>query len=220
MKDAPCERATRSHSGIIFFLLLAVTALFCGCVNGPDDVIVLPQADTYYTKVAEGWLEFQRGNYENAITVFGEASDIDPTLPEAYLGLGWCYSMLDQMDNALSNFDLAIAVESESPHGYAAKAFVHLALSQYETAIEMAIEAISLGGEEYVFGQFPDVNTENLRLLMAESYYATGQYTNSREQVDILNPDNNLDPDSRTYLQELLLEIENLGSTMPISTTD
>ena len=213
MKDGQCRRETRLSALITSAV---VTAIFCGCITGPDDVIVLPPVDAYYTKVAEGWLEFESGHYGNAITAFSEASEIDPMLSEAYLGLGWCYAMLDQMEDSLSTFDLAITREPESPHGYAAEAFVYLARSEYEAAIEAANKAISLGGEGYVFGQLPDVRTRNLRLLMAESYYATGQYEDSRRQVDILRPDNSLDQDSGAYKQELLLEIEDFGPIMPV----
>ncbi len=189
-------------------MLLAIAS---GCVNGPDDVVTLPPADEYHTEVAAGWLEFGAGRHEDAITAFDRAVEIDSALPEAYVGLGWSYAMLDQLDIALSNLDLAIAGDSESPDGYAAKAFVHLARGEYESAIESAVEAIDSGGEDYVFSQLPDVQTRNLRLVMAESHYAIGQYSDAQAQMDILNPNNNLDKDSQTYRQELLLEIENLG---------
>ncbi len=213
MKDGQCRRETRPS---VLIASAIVTVLFCSCISGPDDVIVLPPVDTYYTKVAEGWLEFESRHYQNAVTVFSEASEIDPLPAEAYLGLGWCYAMLDQMDDSLSTFDLAITKEPESPHGYASEAFVYLARNEFAAAIDTASEAISLGGEGYVYGQLPDVRTRNLRLLMAGSYYATGQYEDARMQVDILKPGNNLDQDSGAYKQELLLEIENLGSTVPV----
>ncbi|MFC1717006.1 hypothetical protein ACFL6S_25280 [Candidatus Poribacteria bacterium] len=195
-------------------LLLLAVVFLDGCVNGPDDVVVLPPFDDYHTAIAEGWLEFGAGRYNNAITAFDEATEIDPTLSQAYLGLGWSYAMIDQMEISLSNVELAIVKDSESPDGYAAKAFVHLVQDEYEAAIEAAGEAIVFGGESYVFSQIPDVQTRNLRLLMAESYYATGQYADAQNQVDILNPDNNLDQDSRTYTEDLLLEMESLGSTV------
>ena len=195
-------------------VLLPLAVVFLDGCNGPDDVLVLPPFDDYHTVIAEGWLEFGAGRYNNAIMVFDEAAEIDPTLPQAYLGLGWSYAMIDQMEVSLSNIELAIVKDSESPDGYAAKAFVHLAQDEYEAAIEAAGEAIVFGGENYVFSQIPDVKTRNLRLLMAESYYATGQYTDAQIQVDTLSPNNNLDQNSRTYTQDLLLEMESLGSTV------
>lgn len=191
---------------------IVVTVLSSSCVSGPDDIIVLPPADPYYLTVAEAWTEFESGHYHNAITTFHEASEIEPSLSGAYLGLGWCYAMIDQMEDALSNFGLAVTKESSSPDGYAAEAFVYLVQNEYEAAIAAADEAISLGGEEYMFSQIPEVQTRNLRLLVAECYYAMGQYPEAQMQIDILRPDNNLDQNSRTYKQDLLLEIEGLRS--------
>jgi tetratricopeptide (TPR) repeat protein len=185
-------------------------AFLNGCVSDPDDVIVLPQADLYHLRVAEAWIEFESGRYSDAIVEFGEASEIDPSRSSAYLGLGWSYAMTDQMDDSLSSFELAVMRDHGSPDAYAAKAFVYLTQNEYEAAIAAADEAISLGGEEYVFSQIPDVRTRNLRLLIAECYYAMGQYEDSQAQIDILKPDNNLDQTSRTYKRDLLLEIEAL----------
>jgi len=199
-----------------FAVSIAVMILLSSCISGPDDVIVLPPADVYHTKVAEAWIEFESGRYREAIIVFREASEIDTLSPDAYLGLGWCYAMLDEMEDSLSNLEFANVKEPGSPDVYAAKAFVYLAQSEYEAAIAAADKAISLGGEEYVFSQIPEVQTRNLRLLIAECYYAMGQYEDAQVQIDILKPDNNLDPNSRNYKQDLLLEIENLKPVEPI----
>jgi tetratricopeptide (TPR) repeat protein len=195
---------------------IAITMLINGCVNGPDDIIVLPPTDLYHVKVAEAWIELESGRYHDATIGFREASEIDPLSSDAYLGLGWCYAMTDQMEESSSNFEVAIIRDPGSPDGHAAKAFVHLAQNEYAAAIEAADEAISLGGEEYVFSQIPEVRTGNLRLLIAECYYAMGQYADAQAQIDILKPDNNLDQDSRNYKRDLLLEIESLKPVGPI----
>ena len=188
----------------------ANVAFLGGCVSDSDDTIVLPPTDLYHLRVAEAWIEFESGRYFDAIAAFGEASEIDTSRSSAYLGLGWSYAMIDRMDDSLSSFELAIMKDQESPDAYAAEAFVYLTQNEYETAIAAADEAISLGGEEYVFSQIPDVRTRNLRLLIAECYYAMGQYADAQAQIDILKPDNNLDQNSRTYERDLLLELEEL----------
>lgn len=195
---------------------IATTAFLIGCVSEPEDALVLPLTDSYDLKIAEGWIEFELGHYQDAIGLFNEASEEDPSRSNAYLGLGWCYAMIDELDNSLSNFETAISREPDMPDGYAAEAFVYLAQNQYENAITAAKQAIALGEEEYVFSQIPDVRTRNIRLVMAECYYALGQYADAQAQVDILNPDNNLDQDSRAYEQNLILEIERLRSVGPV----
>jgi len=137
---------------------------------------------------------------------------MDPLRSAAYLGLGWCYAMIDEMADSLSNLDIVIAREPDAPDGYAGKAFVLLAQNEFEAAILAADKVISLGGEEYVFSHITDVQTRSIRLLIAECYYAMGQYEDAQTQIDILEPDNELDQDDLTYEQDLLLKIESLKS--------
>ena len=191
---------------------VAATLFVSGCVTGPDDIIVLPPVDIYELRVDDAWIEFEAGHYENAIAAFSEAAEIDPARLDAYLGLGWCYAMIDEMGLSLSNLETTIMREPGSPDGYAAKAFVYLAQNKYEAAVIEADRAILLGGEEYVFDQIPDVRIRNLRLLVAEGSYAMGKYGDAQVQIDILEPENNLDQNSRTYKRDLLLEIESLRS--------
>ena len=203
-------------------LIVSVVAIvfLSGCVTDPDDAITLPPIDAsaslYDLKVIGAWVEFESENYDGSISVFREAADIDPLRQDAHLGLGWCYAMMDQMEDAVYNFNVAIVKQSDSPDGHASVAFVYLAQNRYEDAIPAAERAISLGGEEYVFEWIVEVRTRNLRLLLAESYYALGKYADSQLQIDILEPGNRLDENSHTYKKDLLLEIERLRSSGPV----
>jgi tetratricopeptide (TPR) repeat protein len=204
----------------LFIAFVAAIVFLAGCVTDPDDAITLPPIDTsaspYDLKIVEAWVEFRAGNYGGSISVFREAADIDPLRKDAYLGLGWCYAVTDQMEDAIYNFNVAIVKQSDSPDGHASVAFVYLAQNRYEDAIPAAERAISLGGEEYVFEWILEVRTRNLRLLLAECYYALGKYADSQLQIDILEPGNELDENSRTYKKDLLLEIEKLRSSGPV----
>lgn len=199
---------------------VAATVFLADCVTDPDDAITLPPIDAsaslYELRVIGAWAEFESENYDGSISVFREAADIDPLRQDAYLGLGWCYAMMDQMEDAIYNFNVAIVKQSDSPDGHASVAFVYLAQNRYQDAIPAAERAISLGGEEYVFEWIVEVQTRNLRLLLAECYYALGRYADSQLQIDILEPGNELDENSRTYKEDLLLEIERLRSSGPV----
>ena len=203
------KTANRRHC--IWLASISIAVLISGCDDELGDVVISP-ADIYSMRITEAWGEFEAGNYYTAVTAFREASEIDPLRSAPYLGLGWCHAMIDEAENSLNNFDVFISKEPESPDGYAAKAFVYLAQNECEAAIAAADEALLLGGEEYVFSHIPDVQTRSLRLLIAECYYAMGQYGDAQAQIDILEPDNELDQNSRTYEEDLLLEIERLKS--------
>lgn len=206
----------------LWWLIVSVAAIvfLAGCVTDPDDAITLPPIDTsaslYGLKVVEAWVEFESENYDGSISVFREAADIDPLRKDAYLGLGWCYAMMDRMEDAIYNFNVAIVKQSDSPDGHASVAFVYLAQNRYEDAIPAAERAISLGGDEYVFEWIMEVQARNLRLLLAECYYVLGRYADSQLQIDILEPGNELDENSHTYKKDLLLEIERLRSSGPV----
>jgi tetratricopeptide (TPR) repeat protein len=193
----------------IRIIILIITVLLSGCISDEENII-LPPVDPYYVKVADGWINFKLGDYQNGIIHFKDAMDDDPSLSAAYLGLGWCYAMIDDFQSSLPNFDVTISIEPDSPDAYAAKSFIYLAQNEYESAVKPAEQAILLGGEDYVFSQIPDVGTRNLRLLMAESHYALGQYKDAQTQINILEPDNGLDQNSRNYKRELILKIESL----------
>ena len=200
--------------------VISIALLLVGCVSGPDDVVVLPPIDTedglYGVEVVKAWITFDSGNFDDSILAFTEALNMDPSRPDAYLGLGWCYAMIDDLQSSLSNLELAIVNDPANPDGYASMAFVYLAQNEHASAVGAADRAIQLGGEEYVFYHIAEVNTRNLRLLMAECYYTTGQYAEAQTQVDALKPDNELDQNSDTYKQDLLLEIESLRSLGPV----
>jgi len=200
------------HPRFFKYLIIIIIALFLkACVSEPDNTIILP-VDDYYSKLAQGWIEFDARQYEEAIVIFSEASEIDPLRYEAYLGLGWAYAMTDQMSESLYNLDQAVAISPSIPDAYAAKAFILLVQSKHDDAIFSAKEAISLGGNEYMFSSLPCVSAESLRLLLAECYYVVGQYQDAQAQIDILKPDNQLEPENQNYKTELLLEIEKLSS--------
>lgn len=193
---------------VIFILVVFISS----CISSPDDANILPIADQYSVRIAEGWTAYELRHYQDAIVAFNKASDLDPLRPDSYLGLGWSCAMVDQIENSLYNLDLAVAKGPDIPDGYAARAFVYLAKNNYGSAVLDADSAISMGGEDYVFSQIPEVNTVNLHLLMAECYYAIGKYSDSQMQINILKPNNKLDPNSSNYKQDLLLEIEALKS--------
>ena len=77
-------------------------------------------------------------------------------------------------------------------------------------AVDWADSALAID-PDYVFEHDPTFDWKDLRLILAQSYYGLSQYDEAQAQVDILNPDNTLDPESDTYMEDLLAEIQRLG---------
>ncbi len=187
-----------------------------GCSPDSEDTLIIPIEDDYDLEIARGWISFSSDDYQGALHSFGKASKMESLDARAYIGLGWCYAMIDKLDDAIANFDYAIAREPSSPDGYAGKAFILMAKNEFEKTIEIAFKAITLGNEGYIFSQIPDVNLSSLRLLLAECYYAMGNYAEAMIQVDIIEPYNKLDRNSRNFKQDLLAELERLKSDIQI----
>lgn len=199
---------------IIFIFYIIV--LFVGCSPDSEDKLIIPIENDYDLEIARGWLKFGSDDFKSSLSAFLKASEINPLDARAYIGLGWCYAMSDELDNAIVNFDCAITREADSPDGYAGKTFVLMAKNKYEETIETAFKAITLGNESYIFSQIPDVNSHSLRLLIAECYYAIGNYAEAMIQVDIIKPYNKIDRNSRNFKQDLLGELEKIKSEIKI----
>jgi tetratricopeptide (TPR) repeat protein len=63
-----------------------------------------------------GRLDYDGHKYNDAISHFQHAIDLDPTMARAYDNLGLCYYYENQNDLAVSDFEKAITLEKSSPH--------------------------------------------------------------------------------------------------------
>jgi tetratricopeptide (TPR) repeat protein len=84
---------------------------------------------------------------DEAISEDRRASDLDPSLVDAYWHMGFVMRRLGEFQTSLELIDKAIRVSPRDPFRaswYADKASSHLALKQYDLAIEWARRAIEL----------------------------------------------------------------------------
>ena len=54
-------------------------------------------------------------DYAGAITAYNSARDINPKIPQIYLGRGICYRELGQFDLALNDFNNAMELDRNNP---------------------------------------------------------------------------------------------------------
>jgi hypothetical protein len=71
------------------------------------------------------------------------------------------------------------------------------------------------GGDAYVFTHNGSVNAVSIRVLLARLYYGLSMYDEAEDIVDLLDPNNSLSGSSPSYLQDLLLAIEDLEELIP-----
>lgn len=164
----------------------------------------------------QGWAGYESGQWDKWV-LFASAINMDSSFAEGHLGLGWFNIEFGWIDVASLNFQAAIAFDTSLVAAYAGNAFC-LATSiqggpppDYEGAITMAEAAILRGGPDWVFEHNDAVSARSLHLLLAGIYFNLRNYPAAQAEIDQIEPGNQLNPSSRSYISDLLLYIASLG---------
>jgi tetratricopeptide (TPR) repeat protein len=190
---------------VIFISVLFFVIVLYGCGN--DEEVVRPNADTY---VAQGWIEYAAGSYESAITRFQIALTKDSENAEAYNGIGWSYARLGKVNDSIDNFKKATSKNPENADAHAGLAGVYFISGNYEQAIASAKKVLNIKSDYQ--SPHDKMKANNVRLLLAESYYNMGDYASAKSQLEQLGANvKTLDSGSSTYLSDLLLIIDELS---------
>lgn len=179
----------KKQISLIMLMLMAVSILFVSCEKDTNitNKIYTPSETAFQRLTEQGWLAFSQGNYEQAIDSFELAKQTNSLYMDAYNGLGWAYARLDSLSLAQNYFTMCMVSEENEQvfkDACAGRSFVNLALNDYIRAIEdvnNAIRDIDESGyyyvyNDYVFRHEPDITRDDLLLVMAESYFMTGNY--------------------------------------------
>ena len=190
---------------VIFISVLFFVIVLYGC--GSNEETVSPNADTY---VAQGWTEYAAGNYELAITRFQIALTKDSENAEAYNGIGWAYARLGKVNDSIDSFKKATSKNPENADAHAGLAGVYFISGNYEQAIASAMKVLNIKPDYQ--SPHDKMKANNVRLLLAESYYNMGNYALAKSQLEQLGANvKTLDSGSSTYLSDLLLIIDELS---------
>ena len=179
----------KNQNSLIMLMLMAVSILFVSCEKDTNitNNIYTPSETAFQRLTEQGWLAFSQGNYEQAVDSFELAKQTNSLYMDAYNGLGWAYARLDSLSLAQNYFTMCMVSEENEQvfkDACAGRSFVNLALNDYIRAIEdvnNAIRDIDESGyyyvyNDYVFRHEPDITRDDLLLVMAESYFMTGNY--------------------------------------------
>lgn len=168
------------------------------------------------------WENYQNSNFLEAISTFKELLSRQPNSADAFNGLGWCYAsnQVDSLDRALESFDSAFQIQSNFIEALTGRGFVQLALKDYSQSITDFSSAIGIN-PNFVFLYNQTIDFKDIRLGLAEAYFFKQNYRSAQEQVDVLQPNNGLDPNRQdtwivdsvsynSYSEALLALIEKL----------
>ena len=172
---------------------MCVVLVMAGCSkdsssSGPDQKL----ADTEY--LALGWSDLDAQWYDSAVNNFTQAYNqgTSPTVRgDALNGRGWSYAYKRELVKSSGDFVFAVSYNGITPAALkdvrAGAAFVLFSMNDFAGTVTYA-SAVLTAVPSYVFSHDAKVTAKRLRLLIAQSYYAAGQFALSATQMDIADP--------------------------------
>jgi tetratricopeptide (TPR) repeat protein len=143
--------------------------------------------------LALGWSNFESQKYDSAVTNFTAAYN-QATTPsvrgEALAGRGWAYTYKRELSKGRADFVFANGLTGIAPAVLndirVGGAFALYSLNDFSTAASYASAALT-SDPSYVFTHDSKVTARRLRILLAQSYYAAGQFSDCAVQLDLLD---------------------------------
>lgn len=174
------------------------------------------KVDPVVLQLAAGWSRFEEGNYTGAIEKFEEAVGTAPGLGDGHNGLGWCYLRLDSLDAALDEFQVAVAKGFVGAGAQAGRCLILNRKDEYRQAV-VAGEAALAADPVFELEGDATIDIRDVRLAMAQSMYALGEYTDALEQIVVVDPSISINIHSAGFAGELLGAIEDLTARLTTS---
>ncbi|MBM3320914.1 MAG: hypothetical protein FJY73_09590 [Candidatus Eisenbacteria bacterium] len=197
-----------TSTGATTLLLLSFGTLLVGCGGGDGSG---PATEDPAALTSSGWEAFARGAWSEAASFFRAAIGADSLFGDAHNGLGWTHARADSLDAAADAFGTSIRVGFSSADPYAGTAVVlrDRTPPDYAGAITAARAALARD-RAYRFAHDPSFDWNDLRVILAQCFFARAEYGNANAEVDTLGgtPAN---PESPSFLEDLLAEIERLS---------
>ena len=191
-----------------FILPLIFIIFFINCSDDKSTEPVDPSQ-----LLSEAWTSFESGSYSDAVDLFTDAMNAGANTAECYCGIGWSNLYLENYSEAETEFTSSIAANDEYYDSYAGLGFASISIGNFSEALTAISSAFEFGGEDYIFSHDSTVSWWDLRLINAQAYFHTGEYLNCYAQLQILDPLLVLDPDSETFIADLLELLETLMET-------
>ncbi|MBM3319384.1 MAG: hypothetical protein FJY73_01725 [Candidatus Eisenbacteria bacterium] len=187
-----------------------VLLVLSGC--GDDEGVTEPPV---VSLLASGWQRFAAADYAGAIEKFEDAVESDRGLGEGHNGIGWCYFRLDSLDLALAEFQTSIAKGLVGADAQAGRCLILNRMDEYRQAI-FAGEAVLAIDPLFKLAADPTVDVRDVRLAMAQSHLALGEYAETLDQLTNIDSAIQINPNSATFVSELIAAIEHLTAFLSV----
>lgn len=94
----------------------------------------------------EGIAAGQAGNYDQAITSFTHATEVNPNCFDCYYNMGYMYSQKKEYDKAEASYKKAIELKADYGEAYNGLANIYNLQRKFDLAAEASAKAMQLGG--------------------------------------------------------------------------
>ena len=186
MMEQTRNRSRRLHAATAL-LLLAIGTTGCGGGTSVGGTYGSAETTTF-----EGWVAYKDMSDAKAEELFKNALSLDPGFSEAHNGLGWLdFRRAGQVEGekqseyltaAKVDFERATASNPENTDAWAGLAGAELASGSYAEARDAANRALSLNSR--YFSSHDNIDYKDLHLVLAESYFFLGWFTNTQQTPD------------------------------------
>jgi tetratricopeptide (TPR) repeat protein len=194
-------------------LVAPIAFLLSSCSGGGTSEPPPVQPPTAAQLIAQGWQAFAARNYQDASAKFHSAIQRDATLPDAYNGAGWSEARLNHVDTALTWLAQGRQRDTNNVDLVAGLSVVQNARKQYLLSLDLGISALGKN-PNWVFSRDTSVTSADVRMVLAEDYFALGDFASSLVIVRVYNPSFSPDVTTTEGQTALAVEIERLRNAL------
>ena len=195
---------------LALIILFSTGLTFDGCSSNDGGGPIQKTADQL---TAEGWTAYGVKNYQVASSRFTEALQVDGNFADAHNGAGWSNAKLNAMTAAVASFTTGLTKDPANLQMKTGLAFVYSVQKEYALSLQRANEVLA-ADPAWSFSRDLSISASDLHLLLAEDYFAEGDFSASLLQVRLLNPSFNANVNTTAGLAALSAEIERLRVTV------
>ena len=176
---------------------LTVTLVGCGGGSGLGPESVKQKEEELKDDLVTNWDAYESGDFNAAIEVFEEtlrqadASEGDASVKrqvksEAHNGIGWSFLQGQDLNSASQAFAQAVNLDRRNTDAWVGWTGVSLAQRSFTDVIQFALQALELepdynsgtrGDGDGRLLSHDDIDTNHIRLMLAEAYFQLGFYT-------------------------------------------
>lgn len=174
-----------------------------GSITSPLEVPLIAHRDRSLESQAlsgAGWEHFTNQEYSAAKLSFSELLDItaglafyDSLEAEGECGRGWARAFLREYEGSADDFKAGLdhlrLGDETRLNTLAGLAVVSQTLNRFQEAIDYGTALLALE-PGYAFQYDHRINYQRIGLILVQSYYSIGDFTNAAAQIDLLDPDN------------------------------